>query len=191
MIVGDEDLKDRISEEQIEALEVEGDDPRQSQSFPDGSQEAPDYLELAGEEAPREPRTEDLEVLDDPVRMYLREIGQTDLLTFKDERELARKLEGKQHLLELEEEFNVKGGRAPLPWEVTGVLLCRLVDSALLLAGLEDLLGLPHNLTLSQISSHPKLRVEIDAKLSGSMIAKLTDTLEEDEAEIYTIPIPK
>jgi RNA polymerase primary sigma factor len=186
MIVGDEDLKDRISEGQMEVLKVAWDDPRQFQGFPDASHEPPDYLELAGEEAPREPRTEDLEVLDDPVRMYLREIGQTDLLTFKDERELARNLEGKQHLLELEEEFNVKGGRAPLPWEVTGVLLCRLADSALLLAGLEELLVLPHNLTLSQISSHPKLRVEIDAELSQSMIANLADALEENEGEIYT-----
>jgi RNA polymerase primary sigma factor len=186
MIVRDDDLNYRISEEQIEALKVAEDDPRQSQSFPDGSHEAPDCLELAGEETPREPRTEDLELLDDPVLMYLREIGQTDLLTFKDERELARKLEGKQHLLELEEEFNVKGGRAPLPWEATGVLLFRLVDSALLLAGLEELLGLPHNLTLSQISSHPKLRVEIDGELSQSMIANLADALEENEGEIYT-----
>jgi RNA polymerase primary sigma factor len=186
MIVGDEDLKDRISGEQMEVLKVAWDDPRQFQGFPDGSQEASDRLELAGEEAPREPRTEDLELLDDSVRMYMREIGRTDLLTFEDERELARKLEGKQHLLELEEEFNVKGGHAPLPWEVTGVLLCRLVDSALLLAGLEKLLGLPHNLTLSQISSHPKLRVEIDAELSQSMIANLADALGENEGEIYT-----
>ena len=186
MTVRDDDLKDRISEGQIEVLKVAWDDPRQSQGFPDGSQEASDCLELADEEAPREPRTEDWEMLDDPVRMYLREIGQTELLTFKDERELARKLEGKQHLVELEEEFNVKGGRAPLPWEVTGVLLFRLVDSALLLAGLEKLLGLPHNLTLSQIASHPKLRVEIDAELSQSMIANLADALEENEDEIYT-----
>jgi RNA polymerase sigma factor RpoD-like protein len=185
MIVRDDDLNYRISEEQIEALKVVEDDPRQSQSFPDGSQEASDCLELAEQGAPRGPRTEDLEVLDDPVRIYLREIGQTDLLTFKDERELARKLEGMQHLLELEEEFNIKGGRAPLPWEVTGVLLYRLADSALLLAGLEELLGLPQNLTLSQISSDPKLRVEIDAELSQSMIANLAGALAGNEDEIY------
>lgn len=184
MMVRDDDLNYRIPEDQIETLQVE-DDPDQSQGLLDGSPEASDCLELVDEEAPRGPRTEDFEVLDDSVHMYLREVGRTALLTFKDERELARKLEGKQHLLELEEEFNVKGGRVPLPWEVTGVLLCRLVDSALLLTGLEDLLGLPHNLTLSQISTHPKLRVEIDAKLSRSMIAKLADTLEENEAEIY------
>ena len=37
-----------------------------------------------------EPETESVEVLDDPVRMYLREIGRVRLLTSADERSLAR-----------------------------------------------------------------------------------------------------
>ena len=40
----------------------------------------------------------------DPVRMYLREIGRVGLLAAKDERELARKLEGEKHLLALGKE---------------------------------------------------------------------------------------
>ena len=42
---------------------------------------------------------ETMEVLDDPVRMYLREIGRVRLLTSADERKLARQLEGGKHLL--------------------------------------------------------------------------------------------
>ena len=38
------------------------------------------------------------DALDDPVRMYLREIGRVDLLTSADERRLARELEGLNHL---------------------------------------------------------------------------------------------
>ena len=45
-----------------------------------------------------EPETESVEVLDDPVRMYLREIGRVRLLTSADERSLARKIEGGKHL---------------------------------------------------------------------------------------------
>ena len=122
-------------------------------------QTPPDASGAVSDEKPDwEPGAEGLEMPDDPVRMYLGEIGRTPLLTFKDERELARKLVGEKHLLALEEEFNEKGGRSPLPWEVICVLLRRLVDSALLLAVLEDQLGLPHNLMLSQISNHPELR---------------------------------
>ncbi len=49
--------------------------------------------------------TESLQVLDDPVRMYLREIGRVGLLAAKDERELARTLEGEKHLLALSREM--------------------------------------------------------------------------------------
>ena len=141
-----------------------------------GSEEQPD----------REVGTESPDIPEDPVRAYLREIARTDLLTFQEERDLARKLEGKNYLLKLEEEFNEKGGRAPLPWEIAGVLLRRLADSGPLLEALEEQLGLPRRLTLSQISSHPELRVEIDAKLSQNAMSGLADALDQDEEEIHS-----
>ena len=52
-----------------------------------------------------EPETESVEVLDDPVRMYLREIGRVRLLTSADERSLARKIEGGKHLEGLRNEL--------------------------------------------------------------------------------------
>ena len=54
--------------------------------FSEGEDEKPDW----------EPGSEDLEISEDPVRMYLREIGRTSLLSFKEERELARQLEGER-----------------------------------------------------------------------------------------------
>ena len=82
------------------------------------------------EDLDREPDTESLEVPEDPVRMYLREIGRNALLTSQDERDLARKLEGKKHLLGLGEESNEKGRSSPLPGEITGGLRPRLADPA-------------------------------------------------------------
>ncbi len=46
--------------------------------------------------------SEGTDALDDPVRMYLREIGRVDLLTSADERRLARELEGLNHLRKFE-----------------------------------------------------------------------------------------
>ena len=54
--------------------------------------------EAEPEDADWEPESEPMEVLDDPVRMYLREIGRVRLLTSIDERTLARKIEGGKHL---------------------------------------------------------------------------------------------
>ena len=61
--------------------------------------------EEENEEPDWEAEAESLQVLDDPVRMYLREIGRVGLLAAKDERELARKLEGEKHLLYLSKEL--------------------------------------------------------------------------------------
>ena len=41
----------------------------------------------------------DPDIIDDPVRMYLREIGRVTLLTARDERMLARKVEGDGHVI--------------------------------------------------------------------------------------------
>jgi len=142
-------------------------------------------MEFGDNEPPREPKADDVDMPDDPVRVYLREIGATPLLTFQDEQQLARRLDSQKHLIALEKEFNDKGIEYPLPWEVTGALLRRLADSALLMAGLEEHLGLPRNLTLSQIASCPQLKRQIDAVLSPSLIATLADTLMEEDPEVY------
>ena len=126
-----------------------------------------------------------VEVLDDPVRMYLREIGRVRLLTSKDERSLARKIEGGKHLLALETELGELEGRQPAPWEVTCGLLRRLVDSSRLVEALADHLDLPSGLTLSQVTDHPKLRAAIDAEVSPDLLANLGEFLEDVPEDIY------
>ena len=53
------------------------------------------------------------EITDDPVRMYLREIGRVDLLTAEDERVLARSLELEFRLIEIESEISRESGQSP------------------------------------------------------------------------------
>jgi len=131
-----------------------------------------------------EAETESIEVLDDPVRMYLREIGRVRLLTSTDERVLARKLDGGKHLEKLERELTDLHGRPPRPWEITHALLRRVVNAAPLVASLGEQLGLSRNLTLSQITDHPKLRAAIDAELNPELMAQVGATLGEDPATI-------
>jgi len=57
-----------------------------------------DLSQVEDDETDWEADSENLEVLDDPVRMYLREIGRVHLLTSQDEKDLARKIEGQKHL---------------------------------------------------------------------------------------------
>ena len=130
------------------------------------------------EEAEWEQEVEGTEVLDDPVRMYLREIGRVHLLTSKDERVLARKLEGGRHHEHLKKELNEAEGRPPKAWEMCVALLQRLSNASPLVSSLGENLGLSRYLTLSQITDHPKLRSAIDAELNPELMESISRDLE-------------
>ena len=132
-----------------------------------------------------EPETETLEVLDDPVRMYLREIGRVRLLTSKDERVLARKIEGGKHLTALNGELTEMEGRPPQNWEVAEALLRRMINSTVLVRALSEQLELPDDMTLAQIAEDPALRAAIDAEVSQDLLANLGFALEDDPLEVY------
>ncbi|MDP6549976.1 MAG: RNA polymerase sigma factor RpoD [Dehalococcoidia bacterium] len=54
-----------------------------------------------------------------------------------------------------------------------------------LVVALTEQLGLPHNLTLSQVTDHPKLRAAIDAGLNVDLIAAVGESLGEYPESIY------
>ena len=154
---------------------------------------------------------ESRQVLEDPLRLYLREIGRGALLTAGEERELARQLEGEQHLLGLEREllgeeycqtleqeaaelqspgwrsqqlrqdFNRSGRN----WELTEALLRRLVKSIPLIDALCDCLELPRNPALSQLINNPTLGAAIDGRLSEELLAGLAETLRLEGDAVY------
>ena len=128
---------------------------------------------------------EGLEVVEDSVHMYLREIGRICLLSFNDEQVLARRLEVGKHLTDLEKELTDQEGHQPQLSEITYVLLQRLANAAPLVVALEEYLGLSGDLTLSQLTRHPELRAAIDAELHEDMLAALAKALEEDQEVTY------
>ena len=56
---------------------------------------------------------EESEGIDDPVRMYLREIGKVYLLTADDEKHLARQMEEGLHIEAIEQEYVTNYGHPP------------------------------------------------------------------------------
>src|SRR3970040_506973 len=67
--------------------------------------------------------TEESEGIDDPVRMYLREIGKVYLLTADDEKHLARQMEEGNHLRSIEEAYVATFGHPPSAARVAVSLL--------------------------------------------------------------------
>ena len=62
--------------------------------------------------------------IDDPVRMYLREIGRVPLLSSEEEQELARRMEMGVYLVRQERELRDRLGLAP----TAGLLVCTLYE---------------------------------------------------------------
>ena len=136
--------------------------------------------ETVAEEA--EAEVDSVEISDDPVRMYLHEIGRVRLLTFQDERVLARKLDAGKHLAALEKELAERNGQPAQAWEITIALVRRLAATPPLVAALAEQRGFPHDLTVSQVTGHPELRAVIDAELDPDLMAEVGTPLGEDAA---------
>ena len=134
---------------------------------------------LAQEEAePELVETQDIEgseLIDDPVRMYLREIGRVPLLTAKDERRLAKKIVAGKHIQQLRAELETKNGRPPRSTEETRTLLTRLVDAMPLIDALAEHLEMSVPLTVTTLVHDETVRAAVDGELSEEMLTKMAE----------------
>jgi RNA polymerase primary sigma factor len=73
---------------------------------------------------------EDQEGIDDPVRMYLREIGKVSLLSADDEKRLARQMEEGKHITRLQKSWLQSMGRSARPADVAYMLFMEVADMA-------------------------------------------------------------
>ena len=128
--------------------------------------------------------SEAVEMIDDPVRMYLREIGRVKLLKAQDERILARKMEADKHITNLERQLAGPEGRPVRARDQVITLLQSLCAHAPLLHALGEFVDIPGELTLSQIISHPKLRAAIDAEINPDMVQHLMEACAMTQEEV-------
>jgi RNA polymerase primary sigma factor len=86
--------------------------------------EGPDRTDIADDDEKESLALEEQEGVDDPVRMYLREIGKVHLLSGDDEKHIARQMEEAKHLAAIERRFLEERNRLPTAQET----LLTLVD---------------------------------------------------------------
>nr|MCS5642965.1 hypothetical protein [Dehalococcoidia bacterium] len=120
------------------------------------------------------PYVEDSEISDDPVRMYLREIGRVGLLTASDERFLARGMEISQRLSEVQGEMAERTGQLPTAAEITLELFKRVGSQRDVGAKIASFAGL-QDLTLGTLLGIPELRHLIDGPHDETLVAYLSD----------------
>ena len=132
----------------------------------------------------RQPDLETLEILDDPVGVYLREAAKVSLLSRQEERILARRLETAKYIIALEAELESSEGRPPRAWQLVLQMLRQICGAAELVSAVSRYLGLRGERRLWEIVSHPQLREALDGNLHEEMLNFLADVLNKDPLDV-------
>ncbi|MDQ6908798.1 MAG: RNA polymerase sigma factor RpoD, partial [Chloroflexota bacterium] len=107
---------------------------------------------------------EDQEGIDDPVRMYLREIGKVSLLSADDEKRLARQMEEGKHITRLQQSWLQSVGRSARPADVAYMLFMELADMAPIMRSIMEYASVEDS-GLAGIIGNPAFRKVVDAEM--------------------------
>ena len=146
------------------------------------AQREPDHKELQetedeAKEAEEDAQQDDLdgsELIDDPVRMYLREIGRVTLLTAADERRLALQLASYKHVDKFEKGISQQTEHRPvMAADVAVRLLEDLHRQREFLEAITEFLAIEETMTLGEMLTNEKLRANIDGENNLDMLETL------------------
>ena len=126
----------------------------------------------------------DGELIEDPIRMYLREIGRVKLLTAADERRLAQALASGKHVEKLERDIVAETGRPARASDLVRTFLSRIRESNELVEALADHLAVEDAMTLKLLLTDEKLRAGIDGMLDVDMLAAFGQRWSKEPLEV-------
>ena len=143
--------------------------------------DSPPNLEELKAKAAREWEKEigTVEIIDDPVRMYLREIGRVDLLKAPEERELARKFEGKRYVENLEEKLSADDGTPPRAREIIGHMLKKVGQNEDIIKAILTSKEVPFNGSLPDLMANPDVRDALDGIFQDELLEQISAILSE------------
>ncbi len=122
------------------------------------------------------------EGIDDPVRMYLREIGKVFLLSAADEKLLARQIEEGNWIHDIEEDFGEEQGRMPTALETFLILLQQLEALRPTTEIIQTTLKL-RKLDILALIQDETFRARIDGEMDEELRNKVQRRLRLEEAE--------
>jgi len=112
---------------------------------------------------------EEQEVGDDPVRLYLHEIGKVHLLTADNEKTLAGKIEEGKRISEIRHDL-LRSDKYPTATEIVLTMLKEVGRSSYLFHVLQKELDLPTKASFTEIISNPKLRDSIAGVIDQQLV---------------------
>ena len=126
------------------------------------------------------------EAIDDPVRMYLHEIGKVSLLTANDEKVLASKIEEAKYLEKIEELYLQRHGEYPSTVDIVIYLLRHLLASQSLINILVKKLKLTATNSFIKRIHDPKLRSSIDRVINQELVEAIAKSTRKSAPEVET-----
>jgi len=148
-------------------------------------EEAPPQEALAAEgetsidlglEIPVEP-LEEQEVVDDPVRMYLHEIGRVPLLTADNEKVLAKKMEKGKRVNEIRQYWLQEYGRAPSATQIMLTMLKDLGEASATIRLLQIELHLTPTNNFLDSTCGARLHDAIDGEIDQQLVQTIADEI--------------
>ncbi len=127
-------------------------------------------------ELPSEEITEQ-DITDDPVRIYLHEIGRVHLLTAEDEKNLAKRMEESKYINTIRQEYTKKNGRQPSATEIILAILRDIGQASHLVRLLQENLGLHKVKGFNKTVYDEKLQESIDNTIDPQIISDFANRL--------------
>jgi RNA polymerase primary sigma factor len=127
------------------------------------------------------PAEEETDNSDDPLRAYLREIHEVNLLTARDERFLASRLEESTMLDQVLASLRIETASEPSSLDILHELLIRARESLPLLRACASLIRRPD---IGDLLTSIDFRRRIDGVLDQELVSALARRLECDEADV-------
>jgi len=176
----EEEDDDDDDDEDSTVLEL-GMDTRSVRRDVEEDDDAPPSLEDLKAKAAREWEKEigSTDIIDDPVRMYLREIGRVDLLKAPQERDLARKFEGKRFVEKKEVSLSLEEDTPPRAREIVADMLRTVVDSEDIIKAILTSKEVAYDGTLPDLMANPEVREAIDGIFQDELLEQISAILSE------------
>ncbi len=119
-------------------------------------------------------QVDEQEVVDDPVRMYLHEIGRVSLLTAFEEKHLAQQMEEGRRIKEIKQHYLLKNGRDPSASEIIIAILQELSQATSTIHLIQDQLQIKATSGFLETISNPTLRESIDGEMKPQLILAIS-----------------
>ncbi|MFC1980900.1 RNA polymerase sigma factor RpoD [Chloroflexota bacterium] len=123
------------------------------------------------------------DVTDDPVRIYLHEIGRVHLLTANNEKVLARQMEEEKHIHEIKQQYSEKYGRAPSATEIILIMLRNLGQASPIIRLLQEQLGLAPTDNLKESVYNTELQDSLNNTIDPQLIWAVASDLDNSPPE--------